>query len=354
MILKTAQDFFEKIFAEHGKIIALPRGGLPNRVWRGAGAFPVADVDISPQKTVFENISAPLAAAGTPWKIARERIESELEFWFGKTNTAEISQTRTEETDSRRVALAAACAAKPEGAPLVIVSGKMSAMKSLLGELRERAARGNFSVVVECASYLTACEADLLAFFPKENSVGEPDLSESIVCTPQEAEAAPEALCVARRLRLAKFGATILPDNTFSGKVLGAGAGEFFAELSSGTQIRGKLCGNTPEDVPEGTDIEIFLPPEIFHIDAFPPEENFFALEKFDEGDAGEIFYDGHLFYRQFKTTDGYFVLSVAAQHRQTLEIPDGGTLYAWFFPEDAAGFICKPKASSIELQANQ
>lgn len=353
MRLETAQDFFEKIFAEYGKIIALPRGCLPNRVWRSAGAFPVADVDISPRKTVFENISAPLAAAGTQWEIARERIESELEFWFGKTNAAEISQTLTEETDSRRVALAAACAAKPEGAPLV-GSAEMLGSRALFGELRERAARGNFSVVVERASYLTAREADLLAFFPKENSDGEPDLSESIVCSPQEAEAAPEALCVARGLRFAKFGETIRPGNTFSGKILGAGAGEFFAELSPGTQIRGKLCGNAPEDVPEGTDIEIFLPPEIFHIDPFPPEENFFALEKFGEGDAGEIFYDGHLFFRQFRTTDGHFVLSVAAQHRQSLEIPDGGTLYAWFFPEDAAGFICKPKASSIELQANQ
>ncbi len=340
MKLETAQDFFEKIFAARGKIIALPRGSLPNRVWRSTGAFPVADVDISPRKTVFENISAPLAATGTPWETARERIEYELEFWFGKTNVAEISQTLTEETDSRRVAFAAACAAKPEGAPLVIGSEKMYAVKSLFGELRERAARGNFSVVVECASYLTAREADLLAFFPKDNSDCEPDLNESLVCTPGEAEAAPEALCVARGLRLAKFGATIHPGNTFSGEVLGAGAGEFFAELSSGTQIRGKLCGNAPEDVPEGAGIEIFLPPEIFHIDTFPPEENFFVLEKFGEGDAGEIFYDGHLFFRQFRTTDGYFVLSVAAQHRQSLEIPDGGTLYAWFFPEDAVGFL--------------
>lgn len=338
MILKTAQDFFEKIFAAREKIIVLPRSRLPNRVWRSAGAFPVADVDISPRKTVFENISAPLAAAGTPWEIARERITSELEFWFGKANANEISQMLTEETDSRRVALAAACAAKPEGAPLV-GSEEMLGSRALFGELRERAARGNFSVVVERASYLTAHKADLLAFFPKKNFVGEPDLSESIVCTPKEAEAAPEALCVAHGLRFAKFGETILPDNTLSGKILGAGAGEFFAELSTGTQIRGKLCGNAPEYVPEGADIEIFLPPEIFHIDTFPPEENFFALEKFDEGDAGEIFYDGHLFYRQFKA-DGHFTLSVAAQHRQFLEIPDGGTLYAWFFPEDAVGFL--------------
>ncbi|MBQ6705067.1 MAG: hypothetical protein IJN19_03585 [Opitutales bacterium] len=353
MILKTAQDFFEKVFAVRGKIIALPQSRLPARVWRNVGAFPVSDVDISPRKTVFENISAPLAAAGTPWEIARERIANELEFWFGETNGETAPQTLTEETDSRCVALAAACAAKPEGAALV-VSTEMLGACSLFDELRERAVRGNFAVIVECASYLTARKADLLAFFPKVNSDGEPDLSESIVCTPADAEAAPEALCVARKLRLAKFGETILSENTFSGTLLGAGAGEFFAELSTGTQIRGKLCGNTTESVPEGADIEIFLPPEIFHIDTFPPEENFFELEKSDDSNAGEIFYDGHLFYRQFRTADKYFAVTVAAQHRQSLEIPDGGRLYAWFFPEDAAGFVSKLNASGIEPQANQ
>ncbi len=344
--------FFEKIFAARGKIIALPSTGLPPRTWRNAGAFPVSDIAPAPHKTVFENVSVPLAATGTPWEIARERIAYELEFWFGEISGRELPQTRTEETDSLRVALAAACAAKPAGTPLVL-SEKSGALRALFGKLRERASRDGFTVIVEYADYLSAKQSDLLAFFPGKTEDGFPDLRESIVCTPDEAENAPEALCVARDLRVSKFGGMVFDSNTFPGKILGAGAGEFFAELSSGTQIHGKLCGNAPEEIPEGADTEIFLPPEIFRTDVFPPEENFFELGKIDDGNTGEIFYDGHLFYRQFRTADKHFVVRIAAQHRQSLEIPDGGSLYAWFFPEDATGFVGKSKASGFEPQGN-
>lgn len=338
MIIPTESVLFEKIFSASGNIVAIPAHALPRHVRQSSGAVIVSELNISPQKTVFENISAPLAATGTPWEAAREIIARELNFWFPGKDHAEISRIPAAGTDLLRLALATACAAKPTRAPLIL-SGSQRGLHTIFGELRERAGKEHFAVVIESAKYLAAREADLLVFFPKSDDAGNPDLSKSIVCTPHEAETSPEALSVVRTLRLAKLGDAGPGDNIFSGKILGAGAGEFFAELSAGTQIHGKLCGNATESIPENTTVEIFLPPEIFHLDVFPPEENFFELQKVDDDNAGKIFYDGRLYYRQFKTTGGDFVLNVAAQHRQSLEIPEGGTLYAWFFPEDAPGF---------------
>ena len=338
MIIPNESVLFEKIFAASGKIVAIPAQHLPRKIRQNSGAIIVSELNLSPQKTVFENISAPLAATGTPWETARERIARELSFWFPGKDHAEISRIPATETDLLRLALATACAAKPAQTPLIL-SGSQSGFHAIFGELRERAEKEHFAVIIESANYLTAREADRLVFFPKSDDAGNPDLSESIICSPLEAETSPEALCVVQFLRLAKLGGTKFGDNIFSGKLLGSGAGEFFAELPSGTQIHGKLCGEATEVIPENTTVEIFLPPEIFHLDVFPPEENFFELQKVDNDNTGKIFYDGRLYYRKFKTADGDLALNVAAQHRQSLEIPEGSPLYAWFFPEDAPGF---------------
>ena len=337
MKIETSAAFFEKIFAEHGKIIALPAKSLPKRIWRSAGGVVISENEILPRKSIFENIAAPLAATGTPWEIARERIERELDFWFGAKETPGVPQTLAEDAEPLRVALAAALAAKPEGAPVIISGKNLSGKSPLLTALRERASQENFAVVIQNADYLTAREADWLAFMSRENESGEPEPRDFILCTPEEAERNPETLAVAKTLRRAKCGQSGFADNTFDGQILDAGAGEFFAEIFAGTQIRGKLCGSVPdeENISEGTAAKIFLQPEVFHLDAFPPEENYFEL-----CEGGEIFCDGHLYFREFKICGNETVLRVAALHRQSLEIPDGGTLYAWFFPEDALGFL--------------
>ena len=95
-------------------------------------------------------------------------------------------------------------------------------------------------------------------------------------------------------------------------------------------------------DVPAESGIEVFLPPEIFRADAFPPEENFFELES-----GSEIFSAGALHFRRFATKGEAFAPLVASQFRQALEIPVGGALFAWFFPEDALGFLKTPPATA-------
>lgn len=92
------------------------------------------------------------------------------------------------------------------------------------------------------------------------------------------------------------------------GKIIAAGACEFFAETPLG-EMRGTWHGS--DDVPAGTPIKIVLPPEIFHLDDCPPEENFFRLS-----DAG--------------------TLCIAAAENFSGDPED---CFVWFFPEDAQGF---------------
>lgn len=91
------------------------------------------------------------------------------------------------------------------------------------------------------------------------------------------------------------------------GKLIAAGACEFVAETPLG-EIHGTWRGE--EDVPAGTRVKITLPPEIFHIDDCPAEENSFRL-----ADAG--------------------TLKIAAAANFS---GDPESAFVWFFPEDAAG----------------
>lgn len=328
---------FEEIFSLRGKIVfALGAKAFPRRC-RERGAEIVRSEDVRLEKTVFENISEPLARAGFPWENARERIARELCFWFGLSDEQDgFSATRAEELDAplrTRLALARALAKKAPDAPLVVGQTLPEFEPQILAALKARAETENFAAFVEDARYEDFPGADLLAFFAdkSENPAGTP-----VLCSPREAEATPESLTAARALRLKKIGGTrnaAQHGNAFAGTVVGAGAGEFLARAQN-REIHGRLCGNVPDDVPEGAKIEIFLAPEIFHLDAFPPEENCFEVDS-----GGEIFFDGKLYYRQFATTDKAVAVNIAAQYRQTLEIPEGGSLFAWFFPEDALGF---------------
>lgn len=92
------------------------------------------------------------------------------------------------------------------------------------------------------------------------------------------------------------------------GKLIAAGACEFFAETPLG-EIRGTWHGS--DDAPAGTPVKIVLPPEIFRLDECPPEENFFRLS-----DAGD--------------------LDIAAAKDFSGDPED---VFVWFFPEDAQGF---------------
>lgn len=92
------------------------------------------------------------------------------------------------------------------------------------------------------------------------------------------------------------------------GKLIAAGACEFLAETPFG-EIRGTWHGN--DDAPAGTPVRIVLSPEIFHLDEFPPEENFFRFSE-----AGD--------------------LRIAAADNFSGDPED---CFVWFFPEDAQGF---------------
>lgn len=321
---KTRSALLPALFARHGQIILLLSEDIPLAEWLAAGAHASADTPVSPTKSVFENLIAPLAVAGLPWETAQERIAQEHHFWELGDTLDTLNRPASGTLDERqKLALAAALSAKPAGAALVISSGELS--PSLTAKLRERAIAENFAVIIEGRHPADAYRlgVDAVAVFCEIN--GNAELR---ICAPDELFRSPETLAVAQKIH-AFFG------NTFSGKLINAGAGEFFAE-ALGKEIQGKLCGATDDaDIPAGSTITLFLPPTIFRIDAFPPEENFFEIEN-----GGDIAFDGHLFSRTFQIKDTDAALCIAAQHRQTLELPEGSSLYPWFFPEDALGFV--------------
>ena len=345
MTFADTRPLLEKIFSARGEITgALGDAPFPLETARKLGAEIACSEKIIPEKSVFENVSAPLAAAGMPWEAARERIGRELRFWFGKFGDEEHISALAAGTLPRelraRLPLARAIAAKDPDAPLVLTETLPEISPEIFAMLKARAREDGFAVALERTRREELSAADFLAFFPEENENASPAL-----CTLREAESAPESLFVSRSLRACRFGTDAAP-LVLSGTTVGAGAGEFLADVA-GTQIHGKLCGNAPDDdVPEGTPIDVFLPPEIFRLDAFPPEENFFAL-----ADGGEILSGGALFHRSFRRADGAGTLTVAALHRQSLEIPEGASFFAWFFPEDALGFPKKAVPISRERQ---
>lgn len=299
MNIETTDSLFEKIRCAGGKTVAVGCKLSPLS-WKDAGMIFAGSENLVFGETIFENISTPLALAGTPWEIARGRIEAEIFHWFGEKNTATFSSRTAEMLSSEersRLVLARACAANIHSVP-VVVSENFPLSGALFKALAKRAQSEGFSLVLENPSAEYFLRADKVFVFGAE------------------------------------------PRNLFFGKILGAGAGEFFAKISPEIQIHGKLGENAEENILEGTEIQIFLPPEIFRLDAFPPEENFFELEKPGEGQSGEIFCDGRLFFRDFKIKNSGAALRVASLHRQTLEIPEGGGLFAWFFPEDAIGTL--------------
>lgn len=354
MTFADDRALLEALLELRGKIVFTVGADLSPALRRERGAEIVRAENLELRENVFGNVSETLAAAGTPWDAARERIARELRFWFDLPDESAadaFSATPAENLDAAtraRLAFARALAAKPAGAPLAVAPSVPALDPQIFVALKTRAEAENFSVFVADAPHENFRDADLLAFFagtPDEASANVPaaadavpaDAGPPVLCTPREAFFAPETLPVAQRahfLKSASRRGEFCFANVVSGTVLGAGAGEFLATVPAG-EIHGRLCGNVPEPVPENARIDVFLAPEIFHLDAFPPEENFFEV---DSGE--EIFFDGALFLRRFATKDGTRALLVAAQHRQSLEIPEGGSLFAWFFPEDALGFL--------------
>ncbi len=338
MTFSNARELLEQIFsAQRGKITGtLGDAPFPRTLAYELGARFVEAENLSPERSVFENVSAPLAAAGTPWEIARERIEREIHFWFGNAIAEHLAGT-LDCAARTRIALARSFAEElPAGTPLVLSETSSKLEAEIFLRLKKRAEEENFAVVFDRANRENLAALDALAFLPKTETSANAD-ARAVLCTLREAESAPESIFVARALRDCRIGAcwndARREADTLRGNVLGAGAGEFLAEVA-GTEIHGKLCGEAAEDVPAGTPIDIFLPPEIFRLDAIPPEENAFAL-----ADGSEIFFDGELFFRRFRLENGAGTLNVAAQHRQSLESPEGAPLFAWYFPEDAIGF---------------
>lgn len=321
-----------------GKIIGA-RGADASLFLTNAGGVPAIRAgteNVFPQKTIFENLAALPAAAGMPWETARERISREMKFWFGDDSPATAARVPAGRAELKTLALACALAAKNENAALLLPAELISDSESVRRKLRERARGENFAVIAETDDLHQAIRigAETLAvFYADEN--GTPKMQTG---TPAEIFSAPESLAVAKIIRGDRGNGLF---NLFSGTVLEAGAGQFFARLDGEEEhcVCGRLCGNVPDDIPAGTRIEIFLPPEIFHLDAFPPEENFFELES-----GGEIFFDGSLYFRRFAAKGKTRALRVASQFRQSLEIPEGGSLFAWFFPEDALGEIGSKK----------
>lgn len=323
-----------------------------------AGASVAALENVSPEKSIFENLAAPLVAAGISWENARARIAAELRFWFG--NDAPETAAAAASAAPEIVALARALVA-PRAAPALVAPAFLLTPETAL-RLRSRAVSENFAVVVAAENFSQTdefCASKISVFYKNENaSDGEFFAVQN--GAPTDVFSAPAALSVAQKLR-----GVPASENVFDGTIVSAGAGEFLAETPLG-QIHGRLCGTPRSAVPDaesapavGEKIRVFLPPEIFHIDAFPPEENFFALA----GARSEIAFDGKLFRRNFSVTppiagdsvpdensaapanaENSARVAVAAQFRQTLEIlapasDAAPAAFAWFFPEDALGF---------------
>lgn len=320
---KTRSALLSSLFARHGQAILLLSDGISLAEWLAVGAHSVAGTPVSPTKSVFENLIAPLAASGIPWETAQECIAQAHHFWeLGDTIDALNRPAAGTLVERQKLALAAALSAKPAGAALVISACELS--PSLTAKLRARAIAESFAVIIEGLHPADAYRlgVDAVAVFCEING------HEKIrICAPDDLFLSPETLAVAQKIHA-------FCGNTFSGKLINAGAGEFFAE-ALGKKIQGKLCGITDEaDIPVESTITLFFPPTIFRIDAFPPEENFFEIEN-----GGAISFDGQLFKRTFRVKDTNATLCVASQHRQSLELPKGSSLYAWFFPEDALGW---------------
>lgn len=315
-----------------------------------AGASVAALENVSPEKSIFENLAAPLVAAGISWENARARIAAELRFWF--RNDAPETAAAGASAAPEIVALARALVA-PRAAP-VLVAPAFLLTPETASRLRSRAVSENFAVVVAAENFSQVSEfcASKISVFYKNENASDGQIFAVQSGSPADVFSAPAALSVAQKLR----GVSAPSENVFDGTLVSAGAGEFLAETPLG-QIHGRLCGATRALVPDaenapavGEKIRVFLPPEIFHIDAFPPEENFFAI-----ADArSEIAFDGKLFRRNFSVTppvggdsvpdENSACVAVAAQFRQTLEIlapasDAAPAAFAWFFPEDALGF---------------
>lgn len=297
-----------------------------------AGAVPAVRAgmeNVFPRKTVFENLAALPAAAGLPWETARERISREMKFWFGDDSPATAARVPANRAELKILALAGALAARSGDAALLLSAELISGSESVRRRLRERAVGENFALVAEADDLRQAVRigAETVAVFCADEN-GAPRVRAG---TPEEVFSDPGSLAAAKIVR----GAGVGDANLFAGTVVEAGAGQFFARIASGEEICGKLCGSVPDSVPAGTPVDIFLPPEIFRLDAFPPEDNFFEIDS-----GGEIFFDGGRYFRNFASKSGAR-LSVASQFRQTLETPEGGgAFFAWFFPEDALGFL--------------
>lgn len=293
---------------------------------RNAGMIYAGTENIYPVQTVFENISSILASTGVPWETARERITRELLFWFEKSPT-DFSATEAQTLPRDKIsalALAQALAAKPDSAPLIVSAALLS--PALATKLQGRAIAENFAVWVECEKFAQAYElrAESAAVFYQESPHGEWHVQTG---TPTDLTRAPKTLNVAQLVFRSD-------KNLFAGALLNAGAGEFFA-TANGIEIHGKLCGNVPEDIPENAEIAVFLPPQILRISEMPQDECSFEIRN-----GGEIIFDGHFFYRDFYMGETKTTVCIAAQHRQDLETLDGFPAYAWFFPEDALGFL--------------
>jgi len=344
-ISKIADEFRGKIIFVLDATGTATQQNFSDTVAQAERAISVAALEnISPEKSIFENLAAPLIATGTPWEIAHAKISAEMQFWFGQ-NSPEIAHTPASAAP-KTIALARALLARKNEKSLLAPAFLLDA--GTLNRLRERAAAENFSIFVFCENFAQTKgfgAAQLCVFYKKSNGRTATEDKENFdtqIGSPDEIFANPATLSVAQKLHASS-------KNVFAGTLLGTGAGEFFAGTSAG-QIHGRICGNFSENADEissergNEKIEIFLPPEIFHIDAFPPEENFFAIEN-----GGEIFFDGKFFLREFfiksgsePTVDGNAQkIVIASQFRQTLEIStsDDGA-FAWFFPEDALGFL--------------
>jgi len=344
-ISKIADDFRGKIIFALNATGTTKRQHFSDNAELVESSISVAALEnISPKKSIFENLAAPLIATGTPWEIAHAKISAEMRFWFGQ-NSPEIANAPASAAP-KIIALARALLARKNETALLVPAFLFDA--ETLNRLRERATAENFSIFVFCENFVqtkTFGATQLCVFYKKSNTGTNPEDEENFdaqIGSPDEIFANPATLAVAQKLHASA-------KNVLAGTLLGTGAGEFFAGTRAG-QIHGRICGIFSENADEissgcgNEKIEIFLPPEIFHIDAFPPEENFFAIEN-----GGKIFFDGKFFLREFFIKSGNETVSggnaekivLASQFRQTLEISaTDGEAFAWFFPDDALGFL--------------
>ena len=206
----------EKLLAARGKIAAAPFAEFSPAAWKSAGAVFADGCGVALGTSVFENVSAPLAAAGTPWDAARERIARELAFWFGSEEFSAVPAENLSAEQRTRLALARAFAGKPAGAPLA-VAGTLPHLAPLTDALKIRAKKENIAVVVENAPEKIFRAADLLAFFPDSSEAASGGVP--AFCSPQEAESAPPTLFAAVQFRSARTpcAGTFSPEK-FSGR----------------------------------------------------------------------------------------------------------------------------------------